>query len=281
MARSNTYTAIIYILLYSLSSATLAAISKLFIKTIPITQLLFIIYFTATLSMLIRYYWTNNHFDIKTDNLIWQMSKTAFGFLQVVWLFLAFKFIPITNALLLRGTAPFIVPLAAYLMLPNDKFKTKWLAILICFIGLYILLHPQYTSFNMGIIYGLLSALFLGLNMVSTQKLNNLGEPHLRTLLFSLSIPVLLLGLWEIYAWQPIHLLNFLLLMLAGIFLFTTVQFFISAYKNVSSKFITPFTYSIFLFAIIYDWMLFQETLNWNVVVGGVIILVGCYINQL
>ena len=282
MKKLSNCKAIIYMLLYSISSATLAAIIKFMLSSdIHVGQVLFITYLSATLSMVIWYSSKDNWPSLRTQYAGLQCSKAIFGFLQIFWLFLAFKSTPITNALLLRGTAPLFVPILAYYILPSDKYKTKWTALFICFAGLCILLHPQYTQYTVGIPFAISSALFLALNIVVTKRLNNLEEPQKRTLFFSLVLPTLIVSMWEVFAWQPVLVKNLLLLVLSGGLLFLTIQFFISSYKNVSSKFITPFSYSVFLIAVIYDWLFFKEAIDLDVILGGGIIIFGFYINQL
>ena len=93
----------------------------------------------------------------------------------------AFALIPIADVYGVTFASPFVtVALAAYL-LKEDVGLHRWLAISIGFIGVIILVGPQFQTINIGLVYAIAACFALG---ISTIFLRIIGKSEYMPLLF-------------------------------------------------------------------------------------------------
>lgn len=116
-----------------------------------------------------------NKKDVKSLKENWKPLLLAGFFLNMNWLFLykAFKVIPVSIAVILYYIAPIIVVLVAPFILKEKLTKKKVVAVFMTFIGLVLIvgIKGQGNLDPTGIIYGLLAAFFYAGLVISNQKL--------------------------------------------------------------------------------------------------------------
>ena len=137
---------------------------------------------------------------IKTPHLNKQLARALIGFVALLMFFYAISHLPLATAITLNYTSPlFLVAFMPFMLLERPK-KILYLAILMSFIGIILLLKPSFAREDLlaGIV-GLCSGIGAGLAYVHVKQLGNLHEPDWRTVFYFTLISTIGAGIWMLF----------------------------------------------------------------------------------
>ncbi|MEL0636116.1 MULTISPECIES: DMT family transporter [Marinomonas] len=106
---------------------------------------------------------------------IWKIHflRSLGGFTGFLFYYLALNHVPLVEATLLRYCAPLCVPLVVFIMHRVAVPKTRWIPLVIGFIGVACIIQPTPTHLNPWYLVGFLSAIGLAFSMVTTRMLSH------------------------------------------------------------------------------------------------------------
>jgi drug/metabolite transporter (DMT)-like permease len=137
---------------------------------------------------------------IKTPHLNKQLVRALIGFVALLMFFYAISHLPLATAITLNYTSPlFLAAFMPFMLLERPK-KILYLAILMSFIGIILLLKPSFAREDLlaGIV-GLCSGIGAGLAYVHVKQLGNLHEPDWRTVFYFTLISTIGAGIWMLF----------------------------------------------------------------------------------
>lgn len=151
---------------------------------------------------------------IKTPHLNKQIARALIGFVALLMFFYAISHLPLATAITLNYTSPLFLAAFMPFMLHERPKKILYLAILISFIGIILLLKPSFAREDLlaGIV-GLCSGVGAGLAYVHVKQLGNLHEPDWRTVFYFTLVSSIGAGIWMLFdqvsavAWQDLPVL--------------------------------------------------------------------------
>ena len=151
---------------------------------------------------------------IKTPHLNKQIARALIGFVALLMFFYAISHLPLATAITLNYTSPLFLAAFMPFMLHERPKKILYLAILISFIGIILLLKPSFAREDLlaGIV-GLCSGVGAGLAYVHVKQLGNLHEPDWRTVFYFTLVSSIGAGVWMLFdqvsavAWQDLPVL--------------------------------------------------------------------------
>lgn len=85
----------------------------------------------------------------------------------------AISHIPLADLYGITFSAPFISVCLAYVLLKEQVGWHRWLAVIIGFIGVFILVGPQFNKMNVGIIFAISAALSIAAGTIVIRKVGN------------------------------------------------------------------------------------------------------------
>lgn len=186
--------------------------------------------------------------------------------------------IPLADAALLSFSAPIFVPIIGFLLFRFALDKQVLSAMFVGFLGVALVLQPDTSKFEIGTLVGLLSGVFGGLAVVLLWRMTCTETSGRMTFFFSLIgvtiwlIPVSMSGQWpEVGDWTSLLILGVcstlaILLISLGCLIAPTER-------------VITFDYSGVLFASILGWILWDEQIHLNLVIGGSLIVgAGIYV---
>lgn len=185
----------------------------------------------------------------------------------------AFKHAPIADVYGLTFSAPFISVCMAYLFLKESVGWHRWLAVTLGFIGVIILVGPQYDSLSIGIIYAAIAAIAIATGTIVVRKIGDAEYLPLFILypfigMAALNTPI---------AFNDFHIpdIEFLwkfimnaLFVLGGV-LFTT--FGIANAKSTAS--VAPFVYVQLIWGVIFGYFIFNDLPTLPTIAGLTLII--------
>lgn len=263
-----------YTSLMSLMGSAAAAASKLLDGKASAEQIVFFQYLICLLcvSHLLP---SPEKLRIAPGDRITVVIRGLSGLLGFYALYVAIREISLIEAVLLRNTAPFFVPILAALWLHSKTPAHNIIAIAIGFVGVYLVLDPGLNSPGPGHFTGLLSGFFLAISMVSTRKLATRYAPT--TILFYYYL-VSLIGIAPFCLSQPLTLQagDWLILLFIGLSAHLALYLYTRALTVTKASIVAPLSYLSVIFAGIIGWLLWDQKPSTTSLAGmAIVILAG------
>lgn len=171
----------------------------------------------------------------------------------------AFKHAPIADVYGLTFSAPFIAVCMAYFLLKESVGWHRWLAVIVGFIGVIILVGPQYNDLSIGLIFAATAALAIAAGTIVIRKIGN-GEYLPLFILYpfiGMAVINVPLAYEDFHIPDIAYLWKFIfntLFVLGGV-LFTT--FGIAHAKSTAS--VAPFVYVQLIWGVIFGYFIFND----------------------
>lgn len=200
---------------------------------------------------------TSKHFKL-------HIFRANTGALGAVCLIMGLMALPMATVSSLFFSAPLIIVLLGCVLLKEKVTPSQWLATILGFIGILILLRP--SEINWFGVAVLIAALTFAINQLALRKLPTTENPTVTLMLYNaLSIPLVAVmvavqGLAGV-SWQLVAIAA-----LSNSFLLAYHWFCVLAYRQAQASQVAIAEYSGLLFCVFFGWLLFEEwldTLSW------------------
>lgn len=212
----------------------------------------------------------------KKDSQKILILRSIFGTIGIVLNFYAIDKLVLSDANMLNKISPFLVVVFCALILKEKINLKQILAIIVAFIGALFIVKPSFDIRVVPYIIGFLSAVFAALAYTCVRMLGNKEEYYTIVFFFSTFSLVTVLPMF-IYVYEPMTTMQFVYLILAGIFA-SLGQFGVTlAYKYAPAKEISIFDYSNIIFSAILSIFLFGVYPDKLSVVGYFIIFAAAF----
>lgn len=218
-------------------------------------------------------------------NKKWLIIRGTAGTVALTLFFMTIQNMPFAVAAVIQYLAPIFTMLFTFLLLGERIFKIQWAFVSLAFIGVCLISLQNYTLDYIGAYFepywiglGMISASISGIAYTAIVKLKETDEPISIVLYFPMiSIPfMVLLCLFEFVMPSGIE---WLLLLLIGIFTQCAQILLTKALHLGSSSVIIPFQYLGIVYALLVGYLIFDERLNMMVNLGVFFILLGILMN--
>ncbi len=185
---------------------------------------------------------------------------------------------PLANATAILQSLPLVVTLAAAVFLREAVGWRRYLAIIIGFAGILIIIRPGTEGFNAYSYSALAAVAFITVRDLSTRRLSS-GIPSLLvSLVTSVMITVTGAILSPTMAWQPVDAQGLLVLFAASIFLIFAYLFSVMTMRVGEISFVSPFRYTVLIWAILLGIFVFGEVPDlWTLIGTLIIVVMGIY----
>jgi drug/metabolite transporter (DMT)-like permease len=206
-------------------------------------------------------------FPLRTERLPWHLLRAGLGLSAMYCFFFALANLPLAEGVLLKMTAPIFMPLIALFLLAEVPGRFAVAAVAIGFAGVALVLDPG-GEFNRFALIGLLGGALAAMAKVTVRRLGR-TEPTLRVVFYFSLLATLISAVPMSWAWQMPTPNQWGLLLLLGA-MGTAGQLLLSrAYALAPVAHIGPFTYSSVLFAALFGYLLWGETIGWHFIAGA------------
>ena len=275
ITKSNRLKGIFFIILSAFGFAVMSAFIKLS-GDLPNIQKVF---FRNLVSAIIALFLIIKHkgsFTGKKENRKILIYRSLFGTIGIIFNYYAIDNLVLSDANMLNKISPFLVVVFCALILKEKINLKQILAIIVAFIGALFIVKPSFDIRVVPYIIGFLSAVFAALAYTCVRMLGNKEEYYTIVFFFSTFSLVTVLPMF-IYVYEPMTTMQFVYLILSGIFA-SLVQFGVTlAYKYAPAKEISIFDYSNIIFSAILSIFLFGVYPDKLSVVGYFIIFAAAF----
>jgi drug/metabolite transporter (DMT)-like permease len=217
--------------------------------------------------------------------LIMFISYTAY--------YMAFPALPLADAVALYFTVPLFVTALAGPFLGEHSGWRVWVAVLLGFFGVMVMLQPGTGLFEPAALLSLLSACMYGTSMLMARKLGTTQPASVLSFYqnagffmgaLMTAFTLYLLGIegashpslaFLVRSWMWIPFDDLLLIGASGIVAATGMMFLTSAYRIAQANKVAPFEYTGILWAPLWGYMFFQEIPRLTTVAGAAVIVMA------
>lgn len=210
--------------------------------------------------------------SFKTTNPSMHWWRAIVGVAAIALFTYGLIFVPLAEVTVFSFTQPlFFMPLAI-LFLKEKVSLRRWIAVILGFSGILIMIDPGSPNFNLYVFFPMGAAfLFAMLDLMAKKMVSN--ESTL-TLLFYFALGTTIAGLIPaLLVWQTPNLreLFWLFALGAGANLIQVCLF--KAFSATEASSLAPFRYVELIFSVFFGFMLFGESLKIKTVLGAIVII--------
>ena len=232
--------------------------------------------------------------------IIFKTQYPLLTFCRIILFFFGFSsfYISLTVLPLITATAlffvtPFLITIFAKFFLKEQIGPRRWLAVIIGFIGVYVILNPDFNNFDYMSLTPILCAFCYSLSMIIIKITSEKDSVYTQTFTFYLGAIIISVIFYFTFGdgqyntidhpasqfifreWFS-NLENSMLLMIATGFT-ASVAFLLlfSAYRIASPAVVSPFEYSILVWSSLSGWLFFNEVPDLKTIIGIILIVCG------
>ncbi len=196
------------------------------------------------------------------------IAATATGVVNAIAL------IPLADVYGITFSAPFIAVCLAFLVLKEQVGWHRWAATIVGFIGVLILLGPQFGTFNKGILYAVVATISIAVGTIVIRRIGK--NEYLPLFILYPYIGILAVNLP--IAWNTFEIPTeapYLLGLIANAIFVLGGQLFITygiAHAK-STASVAPFVYVQVIWGVVFGYLLFNEFPTPQTIIGTIIIV--------
>ena len=207
--------------------------------------------------------------------------------------YISLTVLPLITATALFFVTPFLITIFAKFFLKEQIGPRRWLAVIIGFIGVYVILNPDFNNFDYMSLTPILCAFCYSLSMIIIKITSEKDSVYTQTFTFYLGAIIISVIFYFTFGdgqyntidhpasqfifreWFA-NLENSMLLMIATGFT-ASVAFLLlfSAYRIASPAVVSPFEYSILVWSSLSGWLFFNEVPDLKTIIGIILIVCG------
>jgi len=218
-------------------------------------------------------------------------------FLSYTTHFMGLAALPLAEIASIKFSAPLMITFLSVVMLGEKVGPRRWLALLVGFVGVLLIVRPGLDSFNMGSIFILISVLLYALAAMLTRKLQSTDSSatmsYFSSLVylvatFALAPLVIAIGdfpdahpsiAFLFQSWAMPSLLDWVVMSGLGFIWAGGMYFLARAYSVALASVVAPFEYMALPIHITWGFILWHEVPTWMTLAGASLALLsGLYV---
>jgi drug/metabolite transporter (DMT)-like permease len=201
--------------------------------------------------------------------------RSLVGVTQIMALFVAFMSITLVEGMLLRDAAPLWVPVLSALIWKERMPGRLWFGLVLGFIGMALVLHPGFAGLDAGYLFALAAGILFGFQSILSRRIDQHGEPVLRTLFYIYVVGVAVLSVPAFLEWRAMPVETWFHLAGAGILLLMSTTGLLIGFRYAPAYVLAPLGYSAVVFSALLDWWVFDEPPGILTIAGAVLVTVA------
>jgi len=194
--------------------------------------------------------------------------------------YISITIMPLATATALFFASPFLMTIFAIFILKEEVGLRRWLAVIIGFIGVYVILNPDFNNFNYLSLTPVLCAFCYALSMIILKKTSDKDNVYSQIFHFymgdgkfnNIDHPASQFIFRKWFGNLEFSLPYMIFTGVVGAAAFLCI---FTAYRIASPAVISPFEYSILAWASLNGWFFFDEIPSLRTVVGMILIICG------
>jgi len=217
--------------------------------------------------------------SLKVSKLKLQLLRAAMMVAMTALNFAALQYLQLAETGAVHFSVPLMIAVISSVVFKDHLPLRNWVAIVIGFLGILIILDPFGHRFHPAMFLALGNALVYAFFNLLTRKVAATDHPAATQFISGLA-PSLFLAPLVFFQWKTPNLMSeWIALIATGLFGFLGHFSLAQAYRYAKANTLSPFFYQQILYMIFLGWLLFNQIPGFNVVIGGAIVIAsGLYL---
>ena len=284
---------IILILTAMLVFAVQDSIMKYIYNSVALYEIYLIRTLVSFLIIIIFLKLLNKPIIFKTHYPFLTLCRIILFFFGFSSFYIALTVMPLATATALFFVTPFLITIFSKFILKDQIGPRRWLAVVIGFVGVYIILNPDFDNFDYLSLTPILCAFCYSLSMIIIKITSKKDDVYSQMFQFYIGATVISVIFYFFIGDGQYNTIdnpaaqfifrewfsNLKFSLMYMIFLgFTAAAAFVlvfSAYRVASPAVVSPFEYSILIWSTLSGWIFFDEIPNTNTFIGMALIVFG------
>jgi drug/metabolite transporter (DMT)-like permease len=255
--------------------ALTSALVKLLDGTVPIFQILFLQnVFGACLTIFICIWKKKGLSFYKSEHYGLIFFRAIIGLVAFLFLFIAIKYVSVTNATLLLNTSPLFIPFLLFFCFQERINHRLWAGIIPGFIGIGMILKPGSNLFQWQALLPIIPGICVALLYIVLRQLHFYKELMLRVLLYLFVCSALISLPMALYQWQSQPPAHWALLAFISISSFLSQSLVTLSLRYGSPSALAPLCYTSVIFSLMLDWFIWHHVPSW-ISLGGIVLVIA------
>ena len=291
--KNNNPKGIIFILLGMLVFSVQDTIMKYIFNFASLYEIYLIRTLVSFIIILLFLSITKRPIIFKTQYPLLTVCRVILFFFGFSFFYISLTVLPLSTATALFFVSPFLITIFAKIFLHEKIGPRRWVAVIIGFTGVYIILNPNFNNFDYMSITPILCAFCYSLSMIIIKLTSEKDSVYTQTFTFYFGaiffsvIFYLIAGEGQynnidhpasqyiFREWFSNLEASLLLMILTGITASAAFLFIFSAYRIASPAVVSPYEYSILIWSSLSGWYFFNEIPDLKTIVGIILIVLG------
>jgi len=207
--------------------------------------------------------------------------------------YISLTVMPLVTATALFFVTPFLITIFAKFFLKEQIGPRRWLAVIIGFVGVYIILNPNFSNFDYLSLTPIFCAFCYSLSMIIIKKTSEKDSVYTQTFTFYFGAIIISLIFYFIIGdgqynttdhpafqfifreWFTSLETSMLIMIATGLTASVAFLLLFTAYRIASPAVISPFEYSIIIWSSLSGWFFFNEIPDLKTIIGIFLIVCG------
>ena len=295
--KNNNPKGIIYILLGMLAFSVQDSIMKYIYNVASLYEIYLIRTLVSFVIIVLFLKLTKKPIVFKTQYPLLTFCRVILFFFGFSSFYISLTVMPLATATALFFVTPFLITIFANLFLKEHIGPRRWGAVIIGFIGVYIVLNPDFRNFDYLSLTPILCAFCYSLSMIIIKKTSEKDSVYTQTFTFYFGA-IIISSIFYFFIgdgqyntsnhpasqfifreWFENLEVSMLLMIFTGFTASAAFLLLFTAYSIASPAVVSPFEYSILLWSSLSGWIFFDEMLSLRTFIGiFVIVTSGIYI---
>lgn len=208
----------------------------------------------------------------------WMALRTGAAVATGVTAFYAFSVLPLAQVYAIIFASPLIITVLAIPVLGETVRIRRWMAVLVGLCGVLVVLRPGSTDLTLGHAAALVAAVGGSTAAIVVRKIGAEERPVVM-LLYPMVVNFIVMAILLPFVYVPMPIEHLGLLGLTAALAWIAGRMIITAYQSGEAAIIAPMQYSQIIWASIYGFFFFGETIDAPTTIGTAIIIAsGLYI---
>jgi len=255
---SNTIRGIFSMILGGAALTMSDAATKWLTASLPIGEILFVraLFVTAAIGLIL---WRCGRIqDLRVVNIPDMGLRSFLAVCSTFLVVTSLSKLPLNEVIAILFVGPLFIALLAGPLLGERVGLQRWLAVLIGFGGMLIIVRPGSQAFQIAAFIPICAALVAAFRDIVTRKIS--ANEKSSAILFYSTLALSLIGLATFpFGWKPMTLNDIGIAIMAGTFFGLGHYFIIEGYRYAEASIIAPYRYLNLIWAVILGYLLWNE----------------------
>lgn len=213
----------------------------------------------------------------RVERPVLQFVRVVMSTLDTALFYAAVVYLPLADVMSFYMAGPIYVAALSHLLLGEKVGWRRWLAILVGFCGVIIMLRPSSAAFSLPSIYALVGSLGFAFSIILNRRLRGTSDA---TLVTWQTVGALVVGgVLAATDWRAPGVLDWGAMLLLGIVSCVAHLMITRALKLAPASTLAPLHYTLLLWAVIFGLVFFGDVPEPRILTGSaIIVLAGLFI---